>query len=370
MRVWRLSASNISVFLSCPYRYKLQYNDRVPNLEVPNEYAPPGSAFHSTAERYFSKYPNPPLDINKFLEILAEEFPKNGCSSSKYGDMCNVVREWAKRFNFPKKILALEQKVEIDLPNGVPILSYLDIIEEIDEDTIRVRDWKTGQIYSDDDLDDNIQAPLYILGAKQLYPDKRVEFIFDFIKYNEVQYPYDNNQMRTFVKWLKGIYQAILSMDEKDAKPRLGSCRFCSYSDKCPTMDKARKGGFQISPQTSESLDNLIEYQYNISNAVKSLDDEKARLKGLIMDKMDEETYEAGDYKAKMVRSKRTEYDTKTVINAFRGTKYFNDIITIDKKKVKEHLDSLPEHKKAEIEDSEKSKYQNPYVRISKKKGR
>jgi hypothetical protein len=206
--------------------------------------------------------------------------------------------------------------------------------------------------------------------VKQMYPDKNVEFEFDFIKSCHIQYTYTNQEMKNFVKYLKGVYDTIIATDPKDAKPKLGNCRFCQYPDQCPLMKQAREGGFKIVAQLSDSLDDLILFQSNMDDAYKSLKDESDRLKELILSKMDDEVYENKHFKAKIQKMSYTNYDIFKVLKAFNGNKYIGEIVSVKKEGLMKHIDELNEHLRAEVEDSVSNNFSRPFIKITKKKGK
>jgi len=70
-----------------------------------------------------------------------------------------------------RKILAIEKEFHIELDNGIPIYGFIDIVSELDEDTVEIIDWKFGkwQLPQDEAIYD-IQLRMYAVAASILYP--------------------------------------------------------------------------------------------------------------------------------------------------------------------------------------------------------
>lgn len=72
------SQTSLKDYISCPYKYKLKYIDKIYWFQQNNISLKKGSDFHLAAERYFSEIPNlsnPTID--KWLEKLKKDFPIN-----------------------------------------------------------------------------------------------------------------------------------------------------------------------------------------------------------------------------------------------------------------------------------------------------
>lgn len=376
MNVYKLSASNIKTFQDCPFKYKLKYHDRVKELEPANPWGPPGSGFHEAVRRYLEANPNDKIiDKSKFMELLAEEFNKLGVGLDEYKAYSAYVEAWIKRVEFPYKILGVEQEIDITLPNGLPFKMILDLVEEIDDNTIRVRDWKTGQVYSEEDMEENIQAPIYIIGAKQLYPDKKILFVFDFIKHVQLEYKYDNDAMKAIVKYLAGAYGAITSMPPEDAAARLGShCKFCGYHDQCPALAEAKEQGVQYEAITTTApTEELIRQAADLDDIIKGLSDEKDRVRALLQDRMEadgDERVESNGIKATLGQRKYTNYDVDVVCRAFAKKGQLASVVKVLKTNVDKNIGILPDDVQAEIEASASVSYGNQSITITRPRGK
>jgi len=374
MNVFKISASNLEVFLDCPLRYKFKYHDRIPEVEMfqKTNYRAVGTAVHETIRRFIEmgKVEDNPIKI--INNILAEEFTKAGLPLPVYEDWTKIMQEWLIRVRLPTKVLGTEKEIDVTLPNGVPVLMYLDLVEELDENTIKVRDWKTGAPYSETDMNNNMQAPMYILGISQLYPGKKIQFYFDFIKDCELMYVYDNDRMKNAVRFIKATYDSIIAMDAEKVEARINkNCGYCGFHDKCPEVLKARRGEFKVNYHTSGDLDTLIKDQLNVSHIEKLIIGEKDRLKQLVLEKMsvngDTEKV-TKEYSAKVTQSRYTHYNVRTVMRAFPDNP--EEVLEVKKTAVDKYLPKLPEHIRAEIEDSAENTFSAESLRITAKKSK
>jgi len=269
----------------------------------------------------------------------------------------------------PNKIIDIEKEIDMVLPNGIPVIAYIDLIEELDDGSILIRDWKTGRVYDDERMDNNIQAPFYILLVKRLYPDKKINFVFDFIRYNELAYTYSNQDMIQFVNYIKGVYDGILSENENDVKSNIGShCSFCGYYDYCPTVKMIKDNNHKSFSYTKDNdVETLVKHQHMLNGASKFITDELKRINDMILSQIDDNT-ETSEFKIKVVNNKYTNYDVNKVLKAFHNTPYISNVVTISKSGLEKYLDKIPISSRMDIEDSTSTKYSKPFLRITKKR--
>jgi CRISPR/Cas system-associated exonuclease Cas4 (RecB family) len=376
MNIYKLSASNIQTFTVCPFRYKLKYHDRKDEIQPQNEWGKVGSAFHEAVAKYFTDHNDgKPIDLKIFTDLMAEAFSSHGVDLTVYNEWMEIAKQWATRVTPPKEVLGIEVEMDMILPNGVPVIGYLDLVERIDEDTIRIRDWKTGNNpMTDEDLDKNIQAPMYIVGAKRLFKAKNIEFVFDYIKFNEIPYTYTVNDMKKFIKYLKGVFDGIKNTDPKKAESRVGShCMFCAFQGQCPSMDKARKGKIELSISDPRTFDEYIIALTHIDAMIKGLDVEKKRLRGLITGKMEEDdadSYENDGAKVKMQRNTYTNFNVDQIIKYSKKYPELYPAIDVKKTVIDKALKSVPEEVKDDIESSATTGYSKPFIRVTAKGGK
>ena len=178
-----LSASSVNDYIDCGLQYKF---GRVDNL--PREYSPDtmeyGSAIHRTlADFYQEKMVGNTLSLpdiqalfEKHWKQAAQVIPYLRYSTGKnFTILLNEGKELLKAYyeNVSDEgftTIAIEEPVGFYI-NGldVPIVGYIDLMEEDDAGTLIITDWKTsGKAYSLKDINTNMQLTIYQMAMKAM----------------------------------------------------------------------------------------------------------------------------------------------------------------------------------------------------------
>lgn len=370
-----MSASNIGIFLDCQYKYKLKYHDRIQEIEPNNIWGAQGSAIHSALKRYFENSPSTSvIDQKKIIELVAEEFSKHGVGLAIYNKWKGLLEDWSNRVSVPKNIIGVEKSIDLVLPNGIPVIMILDLIEETVEG-IKIRDWKTGVVPSDEDFENNIQAPMYIIGAKMLYPNKKIEFVFDYIKANvELKYDYTDESMKSFVQFLSGVHKSILETPPESAKPNYGShCMFCGYHSQCPFMEMARTGKVSVDIVGNVNIDKMIDEERNLNDLMKAVESEEKRIRQIILDKLSNDgldAFETDSTKITVAQTKYVNYDPKVIMRLFNSTPYITSVLDVKKGEVDKLKNKLSANDVDMIDDTSTTSFSRQYIRITSKRNK
>lgn len=276
VRIEYASASRLNVWIDCPFRYFLQYHIALPELRQDTIHTRKGNAVHETLEHYVKGE----KDYEKLLkEYYAETklweldnrserrgFPhpveKNcdecqhaiysakgvicsvakrlvtdfdGCPKPNYEDDLVLVKDTIHKENsvLNRKIIGAE--VEFDKEySGFKVRGFMDLVTEVDEDTMEVRDYKTGTYTKKtDEAFKDLQMRIYSLVAKDLFPQyKYVLMTLDYLRKQPVTVifgPEDDEKTRLF---LQDVYKKIT---ESKNPPRKKSfkCNWCIGYDEC-----------------------------------------------------------------------------------------------------------------------------------------
>lgn len=144
----RLSATSLETYLRCPQQWKLKYVDGLE--EAPKPFFNLGSAVHAALETMFDRRVAEPAPLEEVLESFREEFDSDAYPTEeererRRADGLRMVREfWEKHaggdFRPP---LAVEKRLDFEV-EGVPFVGFVDRIDKVDDDHVRVVDYKTG----------------------------------------------------------------------------------------------------------------------------------------------------------------------------------------------------------------------------------
>jgi putative RecB family exonuclease len=190
-----LSASSVNDYIDCGLLYKFSRIDKV-QLEFKSDAMELGSAIHMTlAEFYKQKMIGEKLLLKEIQESfegfwreLAEDNPNIQYSEGK--DFETLLREgkellavwYGKLPENDLRVIGVEEPFILTIRElAIPLIGYIDLLEEDESGTLVITDIKTsGRSYSNDEVDKNLQLTIYQLAAKANgYREREILLKFD-----------------------------------------------------------------------------------------------------------------------------------------------------------------------------------------------
>lgn len=241
---FKFSFSSLETYNHCPFQFKLQYIDHVPQIE--NSFAQYGSFCHSLLEAYSKN------EIPDFA--LAEEYEKNYDAHvttpwppfpkgmpQKYYDQGLQYFESFNGFGDNYEVISVEEKFQLDI-GGYPFVGLADLV---------LRDKTTGDITVIDHKSKSsstmvkdlptYRRQLYIYAAyvKEKFGVYPKYLKFNLFRENDwVVEEFDIKQFEDTMKWVVETIENILL--ESDWKVSASSyfCRFvCGVFSECPAKE-------------------------------------------------------------------------------------------------------------------------------------
>jgi putative RecB family exonuclease len=256
-----LSASAINTYIDCGLSYKFGKIDRL----VP-EFTPAamvfGTVIHLVLESfYLMKKGDQTLTAKQVHELFENYWEYNAKDrddiqyeqDKNYHSYLTMGRElltvWHDKLPEDDfKVIATEVEFALDIPEvPVPVIGYMDLIEEDEAGTIIITDFKsTGRSYSHDEIDKNIQLLIYQMGAKaNWYPDRLILLRLDcliktkvpkFEQHWSTRTEADERRViRKIQSVWKGIESGVFLPNDTSWK-----CKGCAYKSAC---DQFMEGG-------------------------------------------------------------------------------------------------------------------------------
>ncbi len=236
-----LSASSIETYKTCPLRFKLEREWRIP-AEAPAamQY---GATMHQVLRAYYeSVKAGSPLKeealVEMFRVLLADAHLSDPYQHGLYERQGTVQLQQflaAGRRCPPPRVLHTEERFEVKIA-GTTVVGRIDRIDQ-GERGITITDYKTGKPKSQEDADESLQLSIYALAAKEKwgYQIDRLAF------YNLAE----NTQMiakRSDLELQQARYrieEVAANIAEGKFDPNRGfHCRLCPYFNLCPVTEK------------------------------------------------------------------------------------------------------------------------------------
>lgn len=377
----KLSATRINTFLQCKQKYWFNYHDHLPKIS--NPVFKLGLAVHESLELagniWLEKGKFNKADIKKVIDKYKEVSVKEGLEDfGAHKEGIELVKKRLKDF-VPEgqKLLGLEtpfgfqDAVEVITKDGVHLLGAIDKVVEADEDTILIVDYKTSKTApTPDQLKADKQLSMYDYVASKLYPGKRIIVSLDLLKH-DMLYSYRTPEEREeFEEYLKLIYDEMVALKKKDAKPTLNTfCPWCDFREYCDGYKKAcadSNNKFQEAHSLEDS-DLLKEWQH--AKHMKKIYEMRDReLSMMLMDRIKStgDNIVIDEQEIYVRQNSRKAYDLD-VVKELVPTEYLTQMVTLKKKDLESYLEKNPAVK-AKILDKMTVNFTSPFLATRKSK--
>lgn len=380
----KLSATRIQTFLRCKQKYWFMYHEKLPKVENPAFKL--GIAVHEALEEagkiWMDKEKFSAADKKKIIKFYEETAIREGLAD--YGvhlEGKELVKKRLNCFTAGQKVIGLETKFgfwgkdggkDVTTKDGVPLMGAIDKLEEYDEDTLLVVDYKTSKTApTTDQLRSDIQLSIYDLVTHKLYPQyKRRILALDMLKSDAVLTYRTDIEREEFEEYLKVIYDQMVGLQPEEVKASLNTfCPWCDYRDYCTTYQKAcKKADYEFLPVMQYTDEQLIDEWNNVRATKKILDMRESELSMIIMEKIkrNASNIELDEEEIYVRQNARTTYDL-VAVHAAVPAEDFPTLVNVNKKAVETYVNYNPAVKE-EVLKAATVNYTSPFLASKKKK--
>ena len=270
----KTSNTAIEQYIRCPHQFHEERHNK--NRGVPSQGMLLGRVEHRTIEQLLTAHKERGeidfLDIHEATDIFTREW---GNESGLYDQefFTRGLRHISGLIDAlgqvdPERILATEKRFTIDLGDGIEVVGVIDLVigvEEVDEETgevflnIEVVDWKTTMLFvSNYDAHESLQLSLYVLAAKQLWPEaNRITASLHMLDSGEhLQTRRSDKALYEDVLFVKGVAHQIAK--DEAWRPRINSdCIYCHVRTSCSAYRHALEGPMPEIIEDENDLDAL-----------------------------------------------------------------------------------------------------------------
>ncbi len=337
----RLSYSKMDRYKTCPLSYKLHYLDKFKS--EPSDPLIFGKLIHTCLELYVK---NAKYGENEILDIFTQQYTKeNLTDQSMFEEGRQILISWVT--NNPDvhqlNILGIEQEIRMNIA-GFDLIGYIDRIDQLDDDTIEIIDYKTNRmIFSREDVDQNLQMSIYTIALKSLYPDKKIVCRFDMLRHGfSMHTQRSEEQLDAAVDYIKSVGNQLKTASTFPAKLNT-NCIYCDHRQNCGVFQKALIGKQEFICDDLNDLDSVAKEYQEVSNLAKILYARKATLGGVIkIGLLSKEKLEYHGFKYAMGKTTKVTYP-----NVNKTVDVLNNLIELDREIIEE---SITEVKKTKLD--------------------
>ncbi len=247
----RLSASSLKTYLRCPQQWKLKYVDRLP--EEPKPFFNLGSAVHAALEAFYEKRLTEPPPLEEVLAAFEEEFdpdayPTEEERERRHRNGREMVRAYYEKHAADfRPAFDTEKRLAFEV-EGVPFTGFVDRLDKLEGEKLRVVDYKTGGAFDLERVKTDRQLTLYQLGVEQMYgmPVDRLA-LYHVNSQTLLEAPrHPEERIEALKATVRDVARGIR---EERFEPDPGHyCKWCDFQPHCPAFADEYPENWQQEP--------------------------------------------------------------------------------------------------------------------------
>ncbi|HET7417134.1 MAG TPA: ATP-dependent DNA helicase [Solirubrobacterales bacterium] len=236
-----LSASDLSLYLTCPLKYKFARVFGIPQEPTINQRF--GILFHNVLERF---HKDPPQNEFEGLRLLNRLF-EQGWRRTGFGNSDDELqfRDRAKealRLYWERERLSegepvwLERKFDFKVGDH-HVRGRVDRVDRLPDGDYELIDYKTGERKSEEDLADDLQLALYRMAAREAWGiEASTGSYYYVLDGDKVPAPTRPDDAERVERTVLQVGEGILSQDF-EPRPSPKVCGWCDYRLICPAAE-------------------------------------------------------------------------------------------------------------------------------------
>lgn len=367
-----VSPTKMSAFETCPKQFYLRYYKKEKAPKKIEHMMHVGSLVHKALE-FLAEYP----EFDYIDECVTKAISEIDIvpTQEMVKESRDMIKNWYSEDKFENELIASEYHFQTLIADDLVIMGYIDRVERIDENRIKVIDYKTGnQFYTLDDLKNSNQLIMYAMACYEEFGAENIVICYDMVRLNkQFEIGITIKDFEEKREHIKAIYKRMKAGENEAVISR--NCAYCWYKHNCTEYK-----GFLSEILKIQTIEEIFEGDFEESIAyIKELESKKTiiekhitEVKGLITTEMmssGEKKIKYGKYTISLVSRNRKFYNTNDVIEAFSDDEdELKEVISVKNIELEKRIHSLSEEKRDVILDGLRVREGNPYLKISKKK--
>jgi DNA helicase-2/ATP-dependent DNA helicase PcrA len=236
-----LSASDLSLYLTCPLKYKFARVFGIPQEPTINQRF--GILFHNVLERFHKEPPENPEDGLRVLNRLFESgWRRTGFGSTddelQFRDRAREALRlyWERERESEGEPVWLEKKFDFKVGDH-HVRGRVDRVDRLPDGDYELIDYKTGERKTEEDLDSDLQLALYRMAAREAWGiEASTGSYYYVLDAEKVPAPTRPDDAERVERTVLQVGEGILGQDF-EPRPSPAVCGWCDYRLICPAAE-------------------------------------------------------------------------------------------------------------------------------------
>lgn len=238
-----LSVSSVETFLSCKAKWYYRYVEHLPSPSTYHTTA--GSFIHKILEIFLRRYAKSKnlRDAGNVAFYLAKKDPE--LAPSLTDEIIREGKDWlkfiVKKYEGSPELIPNPLKIEapftFKVNDTLSIRGFIDRIDTIDENTLKIVDYKTS---SNPNYLTPFQLTTYSIAVAKKYPGKTIHAAYELIRHEFASKEFSitkqdqDKVIETFVKASEDIRHLKSTSPDKSWEPTVSNlCAYCPFRVRC-----------------------------------------------------------------------------------------------------------------------------------------
>ncbi len=235
-----LSASDLTLYLTCPLKYKFARVFGIPQEPTINQRF--GILMHNVLERFHKEPPEPGDELRALNRLFEAGWRRGGFGTTddemQYRDRGREALRlyWDRERASESEPVWMERKFDFKVADH-HVRGRVDRVDRLPDGDYELIDYKTGERKSEEDLDSDLQLALYRLAAREAWGIEAAFASYDYVLDAEkVAAPTKPDDAERVERTVVTVGEGVLSQDF-EPRPSPSVCSWCDYRLVCPAAE-------------------------------------------------------------------------------------------------------------------------------------
>jgi DNA helicase II / ATP-dependent DNA helicase PcrA len=235
-----LSASDLTLYLTCPLKYKFARVFGIPQEPTINQRF--GILMHNVLERFHKEPPEEGDELRTLNRLFESGWRRGGFGGSddemQYRDRGKEALRlyWERERVSDSEPVWLERKFDFKVADH-HVRGRVDRVDRLADGAFELIDYKTGERKTEEELDSDLQLALYRMAAREAWDIEAAYASYDYVlDADKVAAPTKPDDAERVERTVVTVGEGVLSQDF-EPRPSPSVCSWCDYRLVCPAAE-------------------------------------------------------------------------------------------------------------------------------------